>query len=299
MKYTDPTGTDDANAIQDAAGNDTTTFTTGQDSVPDVTNNSTADIIPPALSSAGITPDGVLLSLIFDQNIDRSNLPPLSAFTVTADGSPVAVDSVFTTSSTTLLFVGDLTPVVLQGQDVVVTYTDPTAGTDDANAIQDTNGNDTPTFTTGQGGVPAVINNSEVTADTTAPTLDSAELATTGGFAGRQVLLTYSEDLDTASVPDTSAFTVMVGGESRTATLVAIPVVRARGRAVHADRASWRDGDGLLHAARHQPAARTRRKTRSRPSPPGSQASPPWPTTLRRPPQTRRNTLWRRPATRR
>ena len=114
--------------------------------------------------------------------------------------------------------------MVLQGQDVVVTYTDPTAGTDDANAIQDTNGNDTPTFTTGQGGVPAVINNSEVTADTTAPTLDSAELATTGGFAGRQVLLTYSEDLDTASVPDTSAFTVMVGGESRTATLVAIPL---------------------------------------------------------------------------
>ena len=49
-------------------------------------------------------------------------------------------------------------PTILQGQAVVVTYTDPTAG-DDANAIQDTAGNDAATFTTGMGSVPAVTNN--------------------------------------------------------------------------------------------------------------------------------------------
>ena len=53
-------------------------------------------------------------------------------------------------------------PFILQGQTVVVTYTDPTAG-DDANAIQDTAGNDAATFTTGMNGVPAVTNNSTVT----------------------------------------------------------------------------------------------------------------------------------------
>jgi hypothetical protein len=55
-----------------------------------------------------------------------------------------------------------ISPAILQGQAVVVTYTDPTAG-DDANAIQDTAGNDAATFTTGMDGVPAVTNNSTVT----------------------------------------------------------------------------------------------------------------------------------------
>ena len=41
ITYTDPTAVDDANAIQDFAGNDAASFTTGMNSVPDVTNNST------------------------------------------------------------------------------------------------------------------------------------------------------------------------------------------------------------------------------------------------------------------
>ena len=55
-----------------------------------------------------------------------------------------------------------LSTAIRQGQAVVVTYTDPTAG-DDANAIQDTAGNDAADFTTGMNGVPAVTNNSTVT----------------------------------------------------------------------------------------------------------------------------------------
>ena len=63
-----------------------------------------------------------------------------------------------------------ISPAILQGQAVVVTYTDPTAS-NDRNAIQDTAGNDAATFTTGMNGVPAVTNNSIVTPATGAPTI--------------------------------------------------------------------------------------------------------------------------------
>ena len=41
VTYTDPTASDDAEALQDAAGNDVASFTTGSDGVPAVVNNST------------------------------------------------------------------------------------------------------------------------------------------------------------------------------------------------------------------------------------------------------------------
>ena len=45
--YTDPTGGDDTKAIQDAAGNDAADFTTGEDGVPAVTNDSTVAPVAP------------------------------------------------------------------------------------------------------------------------------------------------------------------------------------------------------------------------------------------------------------
>ena len=47
VTYTDPTGGNDARAIQDAAGNDVETFTTGTNSVPAVTNRSTTAATAP------------------------------------------------------------------------------------------------------------------------------------------------------------------------------------------------------------------------------------------------------------
>ena len=47
VTYTDPTAGDDANAIQDAAGNDTATFTTGMDGVPAVTTTTPSSPTPP------------------------------------------------------------------------------------------------------------------------------------------------------------------------------------------------------------------------------------------------------------
>ena len=52
--YTDPTTGDDANAIQDTAGNDAATFTTGMDGVPAVTNN-TITVNTPATGAPTIT----------------------------------------------------------------------------------------------------------------------------------------------------------------------------------------------------------------------------------------------------
>ena len=92
-----------------------------------------------------------------------SNPPLASAFTLTVDGSAVTGFSVAWPGALlpqNAIWLGPPT-AIRQGQAVVVTYTDPTAGNDTA-AIQDTTGNDAADFTTGMNSVPAVINNSTV-----------------------------------------------------------------------------------------------------------------------------------------
>ena len=272
VTYTDPTTGDDANAIQDTAGNDAATFTTGLNSVPAVTNNSTvtnnpptvantipdqtatvgtafsyvfpantfsdadtsdtltytatkaagtdlplwlafaastrtfsgtptdagmvalkvtasdgnggsvsdtfditvsaaADTTPPTLTSATVPGNGVFIQLQFSENMLQSNLPSADTLTGTADGSAVTLDNVEPAVSLLNLFWIRVRPTIHQGQAVVVTYTDPTAGNDHS-AMQDTAGNDVDTFTTGMDGVPAVTNNSTVnTPATGAPTI--------------------------------------------------------------------------------------------------------------------------------
>ena len=129
----------------------------------DITVSAAGDTTPPTLTSATVW-GGEHIELQFSENTPLLNQPPGSAFTVTADG--VAVTTPFSPTwalpSTPDLLWLQVSPVIFQGQAVVVTYTDPTAG-DDANAIQDTAGNDAATFTTGMNGVPAVTNNSLIT----------------------------------------------------------------------------------------------------------------------------------------
>ena len=92
--------------------------------------------------------------------------PPTNAFAVTADGAAITVGSVFPTFGDQLRLTS-LAPQIYQGQTVIVTYTDPTAGNDEA-AIQDEAGNDAASFTTGEDDVPAVTNNSTVEPSTVA-----------------------------------------------------------------------------------------------------------------------------------
>ena len=123
------------------------------------------DTTPPTLTSADVEiTDALIINLVFSEDLQLSNPPALSAFTVTVDGSAATVSSVGVPGSVlpqNELWL-QLSTAIRQRQAVVVTYTDATAG-DDANAIQDTAGNDAATFTTGMNGVPAVTNNSTVT----------------------------------------------------------------------------------------------------------------------------------------
>ena len=89
------------------------------------------------------------------------------SFSVTAAGSRLSVARVSVTGSLPRNLTLPVSPDIGQGQTVVVTYTDPTAG-DDAVALEDAAGNETPSFTTSMPGVPAVINN---TAATGAPSI--------------------------------------------------------------------------------------------------------------------------------
>ena len=126
----------------------------------------------PALVSATVGAAGNAVTLAFDEDLALPSdsaealtfLASLaSAFAVSADGSGVAVSGL-TASGTDGLTLG-LSGVIVQGQAVTLTYTDPTAG-DDAIALQDGLGNETPTFTTGIDGVPDVINNSTINVPT-------------------------------------------------------------------------------------------------------------------------------------
>ena len=133
---------------------------------------SAADTTPPTLTSATILAGGQIIELQLSENVQRSNLPLVSAFTVTAGGSAVTLTLVLVPAALDTYWISvPSSSVIRQGQVVVVTYTDPTTG-DDVRAIQDVAGNDAATFTTGMNSVPAVTNNSTVnTPATGAPTI--------------------------------------------------------------------------------------------------------------------------------
>ena len=119
-------------------------------------------IDPPTLSSAEVPGLGTSISLIFSENLDlQSQFLPTSvenAFTVTVDGVESEVESVVASLENTLVI--SLSPKIYQGQPVTVSYDQSDAGTD---ALADSDGNEVASFTTGEDGVPAVVNNSTQT----------------------------------------------------------------------------------------------------------------------------------------
>ena len=121
----------------------------------------TADLVPPELQSAGVPEAGDRIALTFDEQPNPGAPPPVSSFTVTADGVRIGFSSVAPLRGKRLEL-RNLSRTIRQGQAVVVTYTDPTPD-DDRRAIQDEALNDAASFTTGLGGVPAVVNESDVT----------------------------------------------------------------------------------------------------------------------------------------
>ena len=151
----------------DDDGGNTETLT----SAATVTVTVAADTTPPEVVSAEVSTSttGDNLAITFDETLDqtaRSNVP-VSAFSVTADGQNIAISLVSGFDAIVTLRADLSAPVITQGQAVIISYTDPTAG-DDTVALQDIAGNDVASFTTGMSGVPAVTNNSTVSVNTPA-----------------------------------------------------------------------------------------------------------------------------------
>ena len=121
-----------------------------------------ADTTPPSVTAAFYSA-GLITSKIdfdFDENLPSVyRLPDAlkSAFSVSVDGTAREIENIFGGSGRDLW----LKRRVFTGQTIVVSYDQSVAGTD---AIADADGNKLASFTTGSGGVPAVLNNSNLAA---------------------------------------------------------------------------------------------------------------------------------------
>jgi uncharacterized repeat protein (TIGR02059 family) len=200
VAYTDPTGSNDTNALQDSAGNDAATL-----AATSVTNSSTVDTTGPTFVSAATNVAGTSVTLTFSESLSATTAGA-GAFSVVVNGSAITPSSVSVSGSAVVLAI---TPAVQTGDAVTFTYTDPTNG-NDTNAVQDTSGNDVGSISS-----TAVTNAS--TTDTRVPTFVSAAT----NAAGTAITLTYSEALSTTTA-GTSDFTVLVGGVSRAVSSVAV-----------------------------------------------------------------------------
>ena len=148
---------------------------------------SVPDTTPPALESATVEPAGRSITLVFDELMTYTpffdSFDPTAHFSVTADGNTITVEEYAVHFDPSNLLVADielnaLSPGITRGQLVTVSYT-PTTVDDPDPLLQDAAGNAVAAFTTGSGGIPAVVNN--VRADLTPPALESRR-----GPAGRR-----------------------------------------------------------------------------------------------------------------
>ena len=217
MSYTDPTyNVDDANATQDLAGNDA-----GDLFQREVTNASTvADTTAPKFVRAAMSSDGVTLTLTYDEVLDDVNRPSTSDFAVTVAGQSVTISSVAVSGRGVELLLGS---TVTAGQDVKVTYTDPTTGNDD-NAIQDPAGNDAATLTNQS------VTNTSAVPDVTPPEFVSAAMSSDG----LTLTLTYNENLDGGNAPVPADFVVSAEGERRQVSTVTVSGTDVRLRLANA-----------------------------------------------------------------
>ena len=231
MTYTDPTSDNDRSAIQDPAGNDAATLTDQM-----VTNASTVpDERAPEFVSAATSGHGLTITLTFDEILDSQRAPRTANFGLTVQGERRDISTVNVNGKTVELGLG---AAITTGQVITVAYTDPTAGVDDANAIQDRSGNDAASLS-------ETVTNASTVADTTAPTFVRAVLSSDGGT----IVLTYDEVLDAVNTPGTSDFAVTVDEQS--AALSSNSPVTVRGRTGRPGSGQRGDGgpgrEGQLH----------------------------------------------------
>ena len=205
VSYTDPSTNNDTDAIQDPSGNDAASLVDQA-----VTNSSTVlDEDAPVFQSATTSTDGTTITLTYDEVLDSENEPATGNFEIRVQDEPRDVSTVNVSGKTVELGLGS---AVTTGQDVRVSYTDPTAGVNDTNAIQDRAGNDAADLYRRE------VTNASTIADTRAPRFVSAAMSSNGGT----LTLTYDEVLDDANRPATGDFAVTVAGESASVSSVSV-----------------------------------------------------------------------------
>ncbi|MCW8204641.1 SwmB domain-containing protein, partial [Verminephrobacter aporrectodeae] len=194
VSYTDPSTSDDGiGVVQDRAGNDAASFTQMA-----VTNNTTAsaDSTPPALASATVNGNQLVLSYTEANNLDAAALAGNAGFTVSSTGTAITVTGAVVNGAAKTVTL-TLSRAVTYGETVSVSYTKPATGA----VVQDADGNDAVDFSS------QVVRNT-TPEDTTPPALSSATVN------GDQLVLTWSEALDNV-IPATTAFRVSVNGDAR------------------------------------------------------------------------------------
>ncbi len=112
------------------------------------------DGVRPIPEFAATSVDGNSVFIIFSETLSATTAPA-SAFTLSVDTGTAPTVSTATASGDKVTLA--LASALTSGQAVTVAYIDPTLG-NDAAAVQDAVGNDAVSFTTGEGGVPAVAN---------------------------------------------------------------------------------------------------------------------------------------------
>ena len=111
------------------------------------TTTSTVDTEGPGFSRADVPTAGTSLTVQFNEDINLQNnaLPDKNAFQVRVNGTTNPITSLTTTAGVTNQVTLNLTNQIYPGQTVTVDYTDPT-DQNDAQAIEDSAGNDAPSF---------------------------------------------------------------------------------------------------------------------------------------------------------
>ncbi|WP_462386414.1 DUF4347 domain-containing protein [Acidovorax sp. Q11] len=162
----------------------------------------------PVWASASVNGASLVLTYTDASDLDAVNVAGTGAFAVVSGGVANAVTGVVVNGPAKTVTLTLTTPVGF-GQVVTVAYTDPTAG-NDANAIQDIQGNDAASL-----GVTAVTNN---TLDTTPPVVSTATVT------ANQLVLSYTEatTLDAINTAANGAFVVMAGGSANAVTGVVV-----------------------------------------------------------------------------
>ena len=155
------------------------------------------DTTPPEVMSVTVPISGSEVELVFDEDLDETVVGNLlaSVFSLTVAGQAVTIPDYAMRDAALFLYVQ--TGTIKQGQTVVVSYTDPTAG-DDTVALQDIAGNDVASFTTGMSGVPAVTNNSTNNAATGEPAISGT------AQAGQELTADASPIMDTDGLASVS-----------------------------------------------------------------------------------------------